>query len=147
MIDVKPLNIEEVLTKVEAIASALEQASNILPSDLDGLANYLQHMIAYQSLVTEVHASVKFHLLVEKEKVLNKMLKSELEGVKKDGTVVVLKVAPSIQKMFSECRVKEYEYLYTKTERLCANVSHALEATRSLISNAKQEKYYSHQNN
>jgi hypothetical protein len=144
---IQPLPIEDVLSKVEVIASALEQASNILPSDLDGLAKYLQDLISYQALVTEVHASVKFHLLSKKEEVLNKILKAEIEGVKKDGSIVTVKVSPSIQKIFAECRVKEYEYLYLKTERLCSNVSHALEATRSLISNAKQEKYYSHQNN
>lgn len=144
---IQPLTLPEILTNVEAVASTLEQASVITPNDLEMLTKYLQDMVTLQALITDTHASVKYLLLCEKETVLNKVLKAEIEGTKKDGTVVTVKVSPSIQKIFAECRAKEYEYLYAKTDRLCANVSHAIEAVRSLISNAKQEKYFSQHGN
>lgn len=144
---IQPLSISEILVNVQSVTDTLEQIQQITPNDLDNLCRYLTDLTAIQGLVTDTHASVKYLLLTEKEQVLNKMLKSELEGVDVNGNKVVVKVAPSIQKLFAECRVKDYEYLYAKTDRLTANVSHAIEAVRTLISNAKQEKYYSQTQN
>lgn len=144
---IQPLKIEEILVNVDAITTTLEQAQQITPNDLDNLCRYLTELSAIQSLVTDTHASVKHILLTEKEQVLNKILKAEIEGVDKNGNHVTVKVAPSIQKIFAECRVKDYEYLYTKTERLTSNVSHAIDAVRTLISNAKQEQYFTRTQN
>lgn len=144
---IQPTSEEQCLLHISNVHEVLQQAPMIPTDNLEMLTTYLQELIAIQALITETHASIKFILLNKREEALNKMLKSELEGVKKDGTVVVLKVAPSVQKMFAECRAKEYEYLYQKTDRLCANVSHAIEAVRTLISNAKQEKYFTQTQN
>jgi hypothetical protein len=134
---------EEILANIQSIVDTLQQCENLNSNDLDSLTKYLANVVSLQALATETHASVKYRLLAEKEKVINKILKAELTGIDKNGNTVVLKVSPSIQKLMSECRAKDWEYLYLKTDRLCANVSHTIEAVRTMISLAKQEQYFS----
>lgn len=143
---IEPLTEGECLLNIASVVDTIQQAETISTNDPDTLMTYLSTIITLQALITETHASVRYHLLSEKEQVLNDILKAEMYGIKTDKTKTVIKVAPSIQKIFSECRAKDWEYLYAKTDRLCANVSHTIEAVRSMLSNAKQEKYFSQYN-
>lgn len=137
---------KDILLNIAAIVDTISVAETLNTNDLDTLSGYLATCVTLQALATETHASTKYHLLAVKEVVLNDILKAEINGLQKDGMKTVIKISPSIQKLFSECRAKEWQYLEAKTERLCANISHTIDAVRTMISLAKQESYYSRMN-
>jgi hypothetical protein len=138
---ITPMTESEILLNIQTVADTIEQINNIARNDGDALQDYLACVTSIQALATETHASVRYILLKEREEVLNKMLKSEIEGIKRDGSTVTLRIPPSTAKMFAESRTKDWEYVYAKTERLCRNISHSIDSARTLLSFIKAERF------
>ncbi len=117
----------EIEANLQIISDTIEQFNGM---DIYKTVDYLGEVVSLQSLATETQASCKYWLLDATDEELTRQAK--LVGNEK--------VAPSIKKMRADARCREWHYLYEKSQRLSAGISHTIEATRTKISYLKQEK-------
>lgn len=116
----------EIEANLQIISDTIEQFNGM---DIYKTVDYLGEVVSLQSLATETQASCKYWLLDATDEELTRQAK--LVGNEK--------VAPSIKKMRADARCREWHYLYEKSQRLSAGISHTIEATRTKISYLKQE--------
>ena len=116
----------EIESNLQIISDTIEQFNGM---DIYKTVDYLGDVVSLQSLATETQASCKYWLLDATDEELTRQAK--LVGNDK--------VAPSIKKMRADARCREWHYLYEKSQRLSAGISHTIEATRTKISYLKQE--------
>ena len=116
----------EIESNLQIISDTIEQFNGM---DIYKTVDYLGDVVSLQSLATETQASCKYWLLDATDEELTRQAK--LVGNEK--------VAPSIKKMRADARCREWHYLYEKSQRLSAGISHTIEATRTKISYLKQE--------
>lgn len=116
----------EIEANLQIISDTIEQFNGM---DIYKTVDYLGGVVSLQSLATETQASCKYWLLDATDEELTRQAK--LVGNEK--------VAPSIKKMRADARCREWHYLYEKSQRLSAGISHTIEATRTKISYLKQE--------
>ncbi len=116
----------EIESNLQIISDTIEQFNGM---DIYKTVDYLGEVVSLQSLATETQASCKYWLLDATDEELTRQAK--LVGNDK--------VAPSIKKMRADARCREWHYLYEKSQRLSAGISHTIEATRTKISYLKQE--------
>ena len=116
----------EIEANLQIISDTIEQFNGM---DIYKTVDYLGDVVSLQSLATETQASCKYWLLDATDEELTRQAK--LVGNDK--------VAPSIKKMRADARCREWHYLYEKSQRLSAGISHTIEATRTKISYLKQE--------
>lgn len=145
MIQIEPLGEALILANIEVISSTIEAVNEISTTDTAAMMEYMATITSIQATASETQASIKYWLLNEQGKVLDKMLKSQLDGVElKQGGNAKLVLPPTTAKMFAHTRCKEWEYLYEKIERLSRNVSHSIDSVRTMLSFAKSEITNSH---
>ena len=112
--------LETIKGKIEAY-KAIEEARKVVDFQSD--------MISLQALATEAQSSAKFWLLEAVDKELDRQA-----SALKDA-----KVPPSIAKLRADAKCREWHYIYEKSQRYSANISHALEGVRTKISYLKEE--------
>lgn len=117
---------ETILSNIELIKSTIESFQGV---DIELCMDYLNEIVSLQATATETLASAKYHHL----EAINEELDRQARLMGND------KVAPSIKKMRAEAMCREWEYVECLCERLCANISHTIDAVRTKISYYKQE--------
>lgn len=117
---------DTILMNIEIISDTITAFQGV---DVGMVMDYLGQIVSIQTTATETYAAARYYHLESINNELDRQARLLLGD----------KIAPSIKKLRADAMCREWEYISKTAERLCSNVSHTIDATRTKISYFKQE--------